>query len=211
MDNVWYKKIKILDYANNSGKTYVFGKSLEDSNYYVWHTHYNVFEPIPSENSDIYKSTDSNDAYSYFSECIGSNKATVNYKAPKSDGAYYNKSTSNIDFQKVDKNNQVSREYSLFKSLQDNFLQNAKRHDYVTFDDTTYVMGNVKTPNYEEWRVWFTKSSPNEKQENAVKYVADSLNFENATKIFKAIVNTEKKKSYRRYLDSKIEFLEKNF
>lgn len=208
----WYKKLQVLDYVNAFGKSVLFGHDAETSDYYVWETDFNVFDPVPNGDKDIYKSQDREDAYSYFNERIGDYQNTVQYKSPEKNGVFYNKSQAeDIDYNFVDKKEQAGHEYKLFKSMQDSFAANAKRYDYGTFGDTTYCVGSVNTPNYEEWRVWFTKSSANETNEADVKYLAESLNKENAVKVFKSIVETEKKRMYRRFIDDRIEYLEKNY
>ena len=205
----WYKHAKLLDYTDYNGKKVLFGQ-LEKS-YYVWSTDFSVFEPVPSKGGQVYKSEDREDAYNYFTEIIkASQVAQVQYNNNvKGLGLFSNTSTSDVNYKQMDKSAELDKEYSIFKSYQQSFLTRANRYDYATFDFDTLCVGNINTPNYEEWRVWVTKSVPSEQDETKVRYLGDNMNKDSALDMFKGLVSTAKKKMVRNYMGKKIEYLEK--
>ena len=204
----WYKGANLLDYSEVFGKSVMFGE--KDKEYYVWRTMHSVFDPIPDQTFPVYKSADMTDAYDYFSELLGDKGNKVQYNSPKTNSAFVNKSSSDVNYEQENLQDGVKKDYSLFKSMQDKFLSHATRADYVNFDYDALCVGNIDTPNYQEWRVWTTKSTPAEEDESKVEYIATKLGPKDAMHLFKSIVAQKKQNLYRRVLDQKIKYLEKS-
>ena len=204
----WYKGTNLLDYSDVFGKSVIFGE--KDNEYYVWRTMYSVFDPIPDESFPVYKSQDMTDAYGYFTELLGDKANKVQYTSPKTNGAFVNKSTSDVNYEQESSHSAVKQDYEMFKSMQDNFLKHAERVDYANHDYDSLCVGNINTPNYQEWRVWTTKSTPAETDESKVEYLGTKMNGENAMQMFKALVEEKRKSLYRRVLDQRVKYLEKN-